>query len=133
MTQNLNLEIEVIKKFVDKTKKDRYIQFISTAKNRHKFINDLSHFNFLNWDKFDKVVSNEEQTIFTTLQKNKLVDKTCYVISENKNIDTKTLDIKQAISETVGYGMGTILVFGNADIIYYESETINTRYISKAV
>ncbi len=133
MTQNLNLEIEVIKKFVDKTKKDRYIQFISTAKNRHKFINDLSHFNFLNWDKFDKVVNNEEQTIFTTLQKNKLVDKTCYVISENKNIDTKTLDIKQAISETVGYGMGTILVFGNADIIYYESETINTRYISKAV
>lgn len=62
-----------------------------------------------------------------------MVGKSCYVISENKNIDTKTLDIQQAISETVGYGMGTILVFGNADIIYYESETINTRYISKAV
>ena len=58
-------------------------------------------------------------------------DKTCYVISENKEIDTKTLDIELAISKTIGYGMGTILVFGNADTIYYECETMNTRYISK--
>ena len=131
MTQNLSLEIEVIKKFVNKAKQDKYIQFVSTLKNRPKFINDLSHFNFLKLDKFDKLEKNEEQIIFTTLQKNKVVDKTCYIISENKNIDTKTLDIKQAIIETVGYGMGTILVFGNADIIYYECETMNTRYISK--
>jgi hypothetical protein len=131
MTQNLSLEIEVIKKFVDKTKQDRYIQFISTAKNRHKFINQLSHFNFLKWEKFDKVENNEEQTILATLQKNKVVNKRCYIISENKNIDTRTLDVQEAISETVGYGMGTILVFGNADIIYYESEEMNTRYISK--
>lgn len=133
MTQNLNLEIEVIKRFVNKTKQDRYIQFVSTTKNRHKFINDLSHFNFLKWDKFDKVEGNEEQIILATLQKNKVADKNCYVISENNEIDTKTLDTKDAISETVGYGMGTILVFGNADIIYYECETMNTRYISKSM
>lgn len=133
MTQNLNLEIEFIKRFVDKTKQDRYIKFISTVKNRHKFINDLSHFNFLKWDKFDKLENNEEKAIFKMLLKNKVAAKSCYVISENKNIDTKTLDIKQAISETIGYGMGTILIFGNADIIYYESETMNTRYISKSV
>jgi len=131
MTQNIDLEIKVIKKFVDKLKQDRYIQFISSPKNRHKFIADLSHFNFLQWDKFDKVNGNETEIIMTTLQKRNVLDKNCYVISENKEIDTKILDIKSAISETVGYGMGTILVFGNADIIYYECETMNTRYISK--
>ena len=131
MTQNIDLEIKVIKKFVDKLKQDRYIQFISSPKNRQKFIADLSHFNFLQWDKFDKVNGNETEIIVTTLQKRKVLDTTCYVISENKEIDTKILGIKSAINETVGYGMGTILVFGNADIIYYECETMNTRYISK--
>ena len=131
MTQNIDLEIKVIKKFVDKLKQDRYIQFITSPKNRHKFIADLSHFNFLQWDKFDKVNGNETEIVMTKLQKRKVLDTTCYVISENKEIDTKVLDIKSAISETVGYGMGTILVFGNADIIYYECETMNTRYISK--
>lgn len=131
MTQNIDLEIKVIKKFVDKLKQDRYIQFISAPKNRQKFIADLSHFNFLQWDKFDKVNGDETEIIMTTLKKRKVLDTTCYVISENKEIDTKILDIKSAISETVGFGMGTILVFGNADIIYYECETMNTRYISK--
>jgi hypothetical protein len=131
MTQNIDLEIKVIKNFIDKFKQDRYIQFILSPKNRQKFIADLSHFNFLQWDKFDKVNGNEREIIMTTLQKRKVLDTTCYVISENEKIDTKILDIKTAISETVGYGMGTILVFGNADIIFYESETMNNRYISK--
>ena len=33
--------------------------------------------------------------------------------------------------ETVGYQMGTMLVLGNADALYYESETMKIRYISK--
>jgi hypothetical protein len=133
MTQNADLEILVIKRFVDKAKQDRYIQFVSSAKNRHKFISDLSHFNFFKWDLFEAVKGNEEQAILQALQKNVVADKTCYVISENTDIDTKTLETKEAISETVGYGMGTILVFGDADMIYFESETMNTRYISKKI
>ncbi|TKK64110.1 hypothetical protein FC093_23270 [Ilyomonas limi] len=133
MTQNADLEIKVIKRFVDKAKQDRYIQFVSSIKNRHKFISDLSHFNFFQWDKFEPVKGIEEQVILQSLQKNGITDKTCYVISENGDIDTKTLDIKKAISDTVGYGMGTILVFGDADMIYFESETMNTRFISKRV
>jgi len=133
MTQNVDLEIKVIKKFIDKTKQDRYIQFVSSPKNRHKFINDLSHFNFFKRELLDDVKGNEEQIILQALQKNGVTDKTCYVISENVDIDTKTLDTKEAISETIGYGMGTILVFGNADMIFVESETMNTRFISKRV
>ena len=131
MTQNIDLEIKVIKKFIAKPKQDRYIQFVSSPKNRHKFIGDLSHFNFLQLDKFDKVNGNETEIIMTRLHKRKMFDTNCYVISENEEIDTKVLDIKSAINETVGYGMGTILVFGNADIIFYECETMNIRYISK--
>ena len=133
MTQNIHLEIKVIKRFVDKAKQDRYTQFVASLKNRHKFISDLSHFNFFQWDLFEAVKGNEEQAILQALQKNGVADKTCYVISENTHIDTKTLDAREAISETVGHGMGTILVFGDAEIIYFESETMNTRFISRKV
>ena len=133
MTQNVDLEIKVIKKFVEKTKQDRYIQFVSSPKNRHKFIDDLHCFNFFKWDLFNPVKGIEEYIILEALLLNNVASKTCYVISENAGIDTRTLDVKQAIDETVGFGMGTILVFGDADIIYFESETMNTRYISKKI
>ena len=133
MTQNLQLEIKVIKKFVDKAKQERYIQFVSSQKNRYKFIRDLSHFNDFKWDLFDAVNGNEEQIILQALQNNNIVSKTCYVISENADIDSRIIEIKKAISETAGYSMGTILVFGNADMIYFESESMNTRFISKRV
>ena len=133
MTQNADLEIKVIRRFVAKAKQDRYIQFVSSPKNRHRFISDLSHFNFFQWDLFEAVNGIEEQIIRQALQKDGVDEKTCYVISENSDIDTKTLNTKEAISETVGTGMGTILVFGDADMIYFESETMNTRFISKKV
>jgi hypothetical protein len=132
MPQNVDLEIKVIKLFVDKVKQDRYIQFVSSPKHRHKFIRDLAHFKFFKWDKFEAVNGNEEQIILQALKKNDLQGKSCYVISENANIDTKTLDTKKAISETVGYGMGTILVFGDAELVFFESEEMNIRFIGKA-
>ncbi|HEU4861998.1 MAG TPA: hypothetical protein VFT15_19275 [Chitinophagaceae bacterium] len=133
MAQNVDLEIKVIKRFINQAKQNRYIQFVSSPKNRHKFIRDLSHFNFLKQDLFNDVKGIEEEVILEALRKHGVPDKTCYVISENSRIDTKTMDTKEAISETVGYGMGTILVFGNADIIFYECETMNVRFISKNV
>jgi len=133
MTQNIELEIKVIKKFINKDKQNRYIQFVSLHKNRHKFISDLSHFNFLNWNLFDDVNGDEGKIIINALQKNHVDCKSCYVISENVDIDTKTLGAKEAIKETVGSGMGTILVFGDAEMIFYECETMNTRFISKIV
>lgn len=115
------------------TRQERYKQFVSSAKNRHKFISDLSHFNFFQWDKFESIKGIVEQVILQSLQKNGITEKTCYVISENDDIDTKTLDIKKAFIDTVCYGMRTILVFGDADMIYFESETMNTKFISKRV
>ncbi len=131
MIPNTALEIKVIKKFVVKAKQERYVQFVSSVRNRQKFINDLSHFNLFQWDQFELVTDIEEQFILERLLKNAISDKLCYVISENDKIDTKTLETKMAISETVGLGMGTILVFGDADMIYFESETMKLRYISK--
>jgi hypothetical protein len=133
MSQDHSLEILIIKKFIENSIQDRYIQFVTSIKNRHKFIRDLPHFRHFKWELLERVDGNIELEIFTALQKSKIENKNCYVISENSEIDKKTLDIKEAIQKIVGYGMGTILVFGEADMIYYESETIKERYISKKI
>jgi len=43
-------------------------------------------------------------------------------ICANRRIDARFLDVENAINDTVGYGMGTLLVFGSAEVIYYEGE-----------
>ena len=131
MTPNIDLEVKVIKKFIDKTKQDRFIQFISTPKNRNKFIEELAHFNYLKWDLFTVVTRNIEQTIIKSLQIHKVPSELCYAISEDQDLDTQTLNTLQAIKEIIGRGNGTILVFGDANIIFYEGEGVKSRYISK--
>ncbi|WP_125921613.1 hypothetical protein [Hymenobacter lapidarius] len=133
MASNINLEIKVIKRFVNKAKRERYIQFVSSEKNRAKFIKDLSHYNFLESSLFTPVRGIEEHEILASTENNGIANTTCYVISENKRIDAKFLDTKETIAATVGHGMGTLLVFGDAEMIFYECETMNIRYISKKV
>jgi predicted patatin/cPLA2 family phospholipase len=130
MTSNIDIEAKVIQRFVIKTKQDRYLTFIKSEKTRPKFINDLSHINFLREDLFDKVEGNEYEFI---KQRIKALGnlKDCYVISENKLIDKKRLGIDTALTETIGADQGTLLVFGDAEILYSEAEGFNNRWISK--
>jgi len=50
-----------------------------------------------------------------------------YQFMEHNRIDGQYLDVERAIKETIGYGMGTLLVFGSVEIVYYEGEERNDR------
>jgi hypothetical protein len=128
---NIPLEIKVIEKYIDKDKQERYIKFISSKNNRSKFIKDLAHFKHLKWELFDKIIGIEIEKINTLIKLIKPPISKCYVISENTQIDANILSIEDALKETIGYGMATILVFGNADFIYFEDEEPNRRFISR--
>ncbi len=131
MAQNADLESKVIQRFIVKGKQDRYLQFVNSSKNRNKLIANLAHFRDLQADAFDLVSGIEEDIVRQALAQQGISASTCYVISENRRIDTLTLSLSEAMRETVGHQMGTMLVFGNADALYYESETMKIRYISK--
>lgn len=83
----------------------------------------------LNWKLFEEVNGNhcdilDRLEFFTG-------DRTsCYVISENYQIDQKVLPIKEALMQ-IGTNSAIILVFGNAEMIYFEGEPPFNRYISK--
>ena len=131
MAHNAELESKVIQRFIVKGKQDRYFQFVNSPKNRKKLIANLAHFRDLEEDAFELVTGIEEDVVRKALAQQGISASTCYVISENSRIDTLTLGLSEAMRETVGHQMGTMLVFGNADALYYESETMKIRYISK--
>jgi hypothetical protein len=60
-----------------------------------------------------------------------LVTTTCCVISENAALDTRTLLLAETLRKVVGWGASTILVFGEAELIFVELDGLRNRYLSK--
>jgi len=129
MKPDLDIESKVIENFVIESKRDRYLTFVKKSKTRNKFINELAHFSS-QLDRFEEIKKNEWNVINQKLDRlNKISD--CYVISENREIDGKRMKVDQALSETIGMGMGTLIVFGNAEVVFYEGEGPSDRWIKK--
>ena len=129
---DIELESKVIKRFVIKDKRDRFLSFISNNKNRGKFTFELAHFKDLDFRLFEEVKGDERKMIKDKVKVlPKLTD--CYLISEDKELDGKRLSVDDALRDTIGLGMGTIVVFGDAEIIFYEGEGPSNRWISKRV
>jgi len=122
------LEILTIRTYVRKEKSERYAEFVSKPRSRAKFIANLAHFKDLDFGKFRKLGGNEADHIREMARSAKF--DVCYVISENRRIDARFLEVEKAINDTIGYGMGTLLVFGSAEVVYYEGEEMGDRWIS---
>lgn len=122
------LEILTIRKFLQEDKSDRYAEFVSKPRSRPKFIANLAHLKDLDFGKFRKLGGNEADHIREIARRSKF--NICYVISENRQIDARFLDVEDAINDTIGCGMGTLLVFGSAEVVYYEGEEMGDRWIS---
>jgi hypothetical protein len=129
MKPDLDIESKVIENFVIESKRDRYLTFVKKPKTRKKFINELAHFSS-QLDRFEEIKKNEWNVINQKLDRlNEIAD--CYVISENREIDGKRMKVDQALSETIGMGMGTLIVFGNAEVVFYEGEGPSDRWIKE--
>jgi hypothetical protein len=132
MPQNLALEIKVINRFSAKNKRERYLQFAALAKNRKKFIADLHGGSFYEKSMLERVIGIEEDVICQALKKLGIATRSCYIISENTNHDTLTLALNEVLPKVVGWGAGTMLVFGEADLIFVELDGLKNRFIASA-
>jgi hypothetical protein len=126
----IELEQSFIKKFVEKDKQERYLAFLEKPKARSKFTNELHYFKNLNWKLFREISGNESEVsaILAKVKGNKNISN-CYAISYRPEFDGKVFSIDEAISGVVGTE-DIILIFGNAEIVYYEGEAPNNRYIT---
>ena len=124
------LENTFIQKFVKKDKQERYLAFLTKDKTRSKFTNELHSFKNLNWELFREIPRNESEiaVILAKVNDKKNIS-TCYVIAYRAEFDGKLFSINEAIKDIVGTEE-IIIIFGNADIVYYEGEAPGNRYIT---
>jgi hypothetical protein len=122
---NTDLETKLIQKFFRKEKQERYIRFAASTKNRHKLLRELYHLRDLNWDLF-----NEIPVFDVRLLDGDDLKQSCYAISTNEKTDQTTIPATDLdLITDSGYAM--ILVFGDAEQVYYEGEPPHNRYLSK--
>jgi len=121
----MNHEEAVIKAFFLPTKRERYLGFIATAKGRAKIIRELSHFKALDPQFMRSIIPSQHDagSVAKLIRiRSKGAGPSCWVISENSDLDGKEADLLLALKETIGYQMGTIISCIPGKLGYFEDE-----------
>ena len=133
-TQSVDHEAAVIRAFVQRDKQERFLGFLANPKNRKKLTESLSHFHWFDprfatpipwkvdpklklWDRHVQGVENIHR-----LLKSKGAGLTCWVLSEDSEIDGRELDLSAALEHVRGREIGTILSCIPGKLAYFESE-----------
>lgn len=127
--KEIELEQKVIQTFIREDKRDRFIGFLQKDKHRPKFLKELFHGQIFRADLFKPIEGPDE--IRNAIKA--LGIKDCYIISENRSIDGRRLEMDTALREAIApwADTGTILVFGDAQVIYREQEGPGNKWIGK--
>ena len=122
-------ELQVIKSFISEKKRDRYSEFVASAKKREKFLRELYHFGDFDPDVIVRL-SGRTEKIEEILRELRALgaNEKCYVISTNKELDRTTLPLTDALQRVFAHIEGTIISCGPT-VAYYEGEAPNNRYI----
>lgn len=132
MNNKKDLEIEAVKRFVSKERRPRVLALL-VGRNLGEGFGHLAHFSgYLDLRYFKKVPSMSkdlEMNFILNEIKQHTLAKRCYVMSENKAIDGKDMDLKEVLNEIIGSGSGSLLILEKGKIVYYESEEMKERYV----
>jgi hypothetical protein len=124
----MNHEEDAIRAFILPARRDRYLGFLGSAKGRAKLIAELPHFKALDPSCLLLIPPNQKKPkdVHKTLTSMGAGPK-CWIISENRKLDGKEMDLEIALQETIGYQMGTIISCVPGKLGYFEDE--ESRYI----
>ncbi len=123
-------EEKFVKTFIKPNRRERYLIQLASKKRRDTFTPVLAHnFEFIPEYAIKIPPSKQSTKLIEILLNDKGAKENCHIISENKEIDGKDIPLNKALSEVVGYNMGTILICIPEKLAYYESEDIGERYI----
>lgn len=119
----MNHEEALVRAFIIPNRQARYLEFLASSKNRAKFIAVLAHFKHLN-PKFAHSIAGN-QTNPASLKKllvAKGAGSRCWVISENRDLDGREMDLESALRQTIGCQMGTFISCIARKLAYFENE-----------
>lgn len=98
--------------FASVAKRQRYADLLQSKRGRQKILDSLDHFNFKDLDpRFcRKLAPGEGDTSAIARALRELgAPAVCYVMSSWRKNDGREMDLLEALEDTVGGGMGTII------------------------
>lgn len=124
----MHIDRALISAFIKRSKRDRYREILADPRLHHKFTRQLAHFRDFDPKYRVEIPSGKSSVeyIAKELKKRHSPD-IVLAISENSELDQQDLPLQEALLETVGLGMGTVLSCIPGRLAYVETE--DERYI----
>lgn len=120
----------LVSAFILPQRRARYLNLLESQRGSTKFCNSLAHFKDFD-PRFMVRIPADEQTPqgIAALLREYGAPAQCTVISERQDINNATLSLLDALTELVGYGMGSIVSCVEGRLAYYEGEERGCRFI----
>ncbi len=121
---------QLLARFFIPTKRERYVEMISNPKKRKKFLQELPHFKSLDPRYLvpmppKKLSPDQIAGILTK----KGAPQSCWITSENSDLDGREMPLIEALKEVVGGQMGAFLTCIPGRLAYFEGEEMGDRWI----
>jgi len=123
-------EFAIVRSFIVKDKRERFLSFLSNPKRRGEITRRLADGREIDSRCHVKIAADQQDPAsIAKLLKARGAGADCYVLSENKTLDGKRMLLLEALAQTVGYGMGTIISCVPGALAYFEGEGQSHRVI----
>jgi hypothetical protein len=122
---------ELVRAFFDRSRKPRYLALAETgSKGREKLRRSLPHLRDLD-ARFVRTIPSHAQDSASILNMLRELGapSSCYVISENADLDNSEMPLHHALEYVVGKGMGTIISCIPGSLAYFEGEGPSDRAV----
>jgi hypothetical protein len=124
----MNHEEAAVKAFIRSDRQQRYLRFLKNPTQRSRFTSELAHFKALDPKCLVAIPPNQQNaSSVAELLATKGAGSRCWVISVNSVLDSRELDLREALDGTIGRGMGTIISCVAGKLGYFEDEDV--KYI----
>lgn len=121
-------EVDLIRSFVLRQKRDRMITLLASRKGRSKVTSSLAHFSDLDprWV-LPIAPAQHNAPDIERLLRQRGAGETCHVVSENGSLDGRRFRLSDALHMVVGKGMGTLISCIPGRLAFFEGEDPSDR------
>jgi hypothetical protein len=121
---------QLLARFFIRTKRERYAEMIGHPKKRRKFLLELAHFKSLDPRYLvrmpPKIMFPDQIAAILT---ERGAPQSCWITSENSDLDGREMQLLEALNRVVGGQMGTLITCIPGRLAYFEGEEMGDRWI----
>ena len=121
-------DVATIEAFVVESRRKRCLTLVASERGRAKLRHMLAHFQHLD-PRYAQLLSPTDQERIGDILRREGAPATCYVLSEDTELDGRVMDLDVALGEIVGRGMGTFISCIPGRLAYFEGEEPGERYL----